>query len=350
MAKFKPPTQADVAKIAGVSRATVSYVLNGVHQRVSISEGTRQRVLEAIEQLGYEPNARAQSLRRGRTDTIGVLFPTLQNPYFGQLLNGVLEEAQTAGYSVYVSHSSLDPKHGTHCLKELAQQRVDGLILIIGFTPMTPEILEQLRDSRRPIVKITSTPSSFDHVLNGYTNSTRALMDYLLNLGHNKIGFVYGVAEETQGHDRLLMYRRVLKETGQQDDASLVAKCGPTMEDSYQAACRLLDRADPPTALLVINDLLATAVLRAAADLSLHVPEDVSVAGFDDIPFGRYTIPCLTTVSSQPEENGRAAVRLLLKRLTELNAPRQRVTFDAELIIRESTGPPRKEAPSRSIS
>ncbi len=134
-------------------------------------------------------------------------------------------------------------------------------------------------------------------------------------MGHRRIGFVYGVAEATQGHDRLLTYRQVLKDAGLPVDAGLVQECGSSLEDGYQAAYHLLRRKDRPTALLVINDLLGMAVIRAAADLGLDVPGDVSVASFDDIPFASYTMPRLTTVAGQPEQNGRDAVRLLLKRL-----------------------------------
>lgn len=331
-----------------MSRTTVSYVLNGQKgQRIPISPETRQRVLAAIADLGYEPDARAQSLRSGATKTIGVLVPLYENPFFWQILRGISSEAEAAGYSLLLSHSSLTPEQELQSLRELAQQRVDGLILLMGFKLLPAKILKQLRKSDRPIVQIASTGSEFDHVLQGYAEGTRALMAYLFELGHRRIGFVYGVAEASQGYDRLLTYRYILNEAGLLDEA-LIQECGPTLEDGYQAARRLLSRPNRPTALLVINDLLGMAVVRAAADLGLSIPGDVSVASFDDIPFASYTVPRLTTVSGQPEQNGRDAVTLLLKRLNGPDRPREIISAGWQLIIRESTGPAPTSSSDRS--
>lgn len=336
---MKRPTQADVARIAGVSRATVSYVLNDqTDQRIPISAETRQRVLDVVAELGYEIDARAQSLRNGATKTLGVMVPLYENPYFWQILRGISNEAEAAGFSVLLSHSALTPEQEHHSIRELAQQRVDGLILLIGFKLLPEPILKQLRKSGRPIVEITSSQSEFDHVYGSYAPGTQALMTHLFELGHQRIGFVYGVHEASQGYDRLLVYRQILRDAGLPVDETLVQMCGPTMEDGYQAALHLLSRPDRPTALLVINDLLGIAVIRAAVDLGLHVPKDVSIASFDDIPYVRYTVPRLTTVSSEPEQNGRDAVQLLLRRLNEPDCPRQVIPGRWKLIIRESTG------------
>ena len=335
---MKPPTQADVARIAGVSRATVSYVLNDqVAQRIPISPETRRRVLDVIAELEYEPDARAQSLRRGNTRTIGVLIPLYENPHFWQILRGISAEAEASGYSVLLSHSTLTPEQEHRSLRELAQQRVDGLILLVGFKYLPPSVIEQLRKAGRPVVEMSSTSSEFDHVFTSYSAGTCALLQYLFELGHRRIGFVYGVQMEAQGYDRLLTYRQVLQDSAILDE-TLIQECGASMENGYQAALQILSRPNRPTALLVINDLLAMAVVRAATDLGLRVPEDISVASFDDIPFANYTVPRLTTVSGQPEQDGRNAVRLLLKRLNEPNRPTEIIQGDWQLLIRESTG------------
>ena len=337
---MKRPTQVDVARLAGVSRATVSYVLNDqIDQRVPISPETRQRVLEAINVLGYEIDARAQSLRSGDTKTLGVLLPIYENPYFWQILRGISNEAENLGYSLLLSPSSLTPEQERHSLRELAERRVDGLILLICFKLLPESVLNQLRRSGRPVVEITATESEVDHVLNEYGAGTQALMAHLFELGHTRIGFVYGVHEISQGYDRLLTYRQVLADAGLPVDDTLVQQCGPTMEDGYQAAIHLLSRPNRPTALLAINDLLGMATLRAAADLGLSVPDDVSIGSFDDIQFASNTVPRLTTVSSYPEQSGRDAVRLLIKRLIDPDRPREVVTGGWQLIVRESTGP-----------
>ncbi len=337
---MKRPTQKDVAQKVGVSRSTVSYVLNGeTDLKFPISPETRQRVLDAIAELGYEPDIHAQSLRRGSTRTIGVLFPTLQNPHFVHLLSGIQSEAQEANYSLHLSQSSLNPEQERLNLRDLVQHQVEGFILLTHFRLLPSATLDHIRNSGRPIVQITTTGSEFDHVLNGYVSGTQALLAHLLELGHKRIGFVYGVAEETQGYDRLLTYRQTLSDAGLPVDNTLIQRCGITMDEGYAAAQSLLSRPDRPTALLTINDLLAIAVIRAAADMGLSIPGDVSVAGFDNIPFGDYTVPRLTTVSAFPEQNGRDAVKLLFKRLSEPDRPREIIAAGTQLVIRESTGP-----------
>lgn len=337
---MKRPTQKDVATLAGVSRSTVSYVLNDqTGQKIPISAETRIRVLDAMETLGYEPDRRAQSLRRGTSRTFGVLFQTLQNPYFVQMLDGVLREAQAAGYSLHLSQSFLNPEQESYSFRELVSHQVDGFIVMTSLDMLSARTLKHINRSGRPIVVITSTESEFDYVLTGYAGATRELMMHLFELGHRQIGFVYGVAVENLGHDRLLTYYDVLKEARLDSGDRWVQRCGTSIEDGYTGTHQLLSRADRPTALLVINDLLAIAALRAAADLGLRVPADVSIAAFDDITFASYTVPRLTTVTTFPEQDGREAVRLLLKRLAEPDRPHEAIIAGSRVIYRESTGP-----------
>jgi LacI family transcriptional regulator len=339
---MKRPTQKDVARRAGVSRSTVSYVLNDQKElKVPISDETRQRVMDAIEELGYEPDARAQSLRGGHTKIVGVVMPVIQNPFFWQTLSGISDALQEAGYSLHLSPNPQNAQQGATIVRALTRQRVDGFILLAAVKYLLPGLTDYLRNAGQPIVEITATEAEFDHVIHGYSSGTRALMTHLLELGHRRIGFVYGVTQEVQGFDRLLTYRQALEDTGLSDSNRFEIHCSDQLEDAYQAAYRLLSGSDRPTALLVINDMLAIAVMRAASDLGLTIPGDLSVAGFDDISFSSYTLPRLTTVSGKAEESGRDAVRLLLRRFAEPDLPRQVTRADEQLIVRESTGPAR---------
>jgi len=337
---MKRPTQKDVAIRAGVSRSTVSYVLNDqTDQKIPLSPETRRRVMEAIAELGYEPHAYAQSLRRGHSKTVGVLYPILQNPFFWQLLFGISSELEVHGYSLHLARHPLNAAEIGHSLKELTQYQVDGFILLAFPETVPARILKLLQKTERPVVQVTSTGSEFDHVLHTYAEGTRVLMEYLFKLGHRRIGFVYGVAAGIEGIDRLETYRKMLENAGLPLDETLLEHCGDTLEEGYHAAYRLMNRRDRPTALLVINDLLGTAAIRAAADLNLKIPADISIASFDDVPFASYTVPRLTTISAQTEQSGRAAVRLLLKRINNPDRPCEVVTAPTTLIIRESTGP-----------
>lgn len=336
---MRRPTQKDVAQRAGVSRSTVSYVLNDQDDlKIPISEETRQRVLEAIAELGYEPDARAQALRRGNTNIVGVIIPVIENPFFWQTLTGITEALREAGYSLHLYHNPQDSQQGTYTVRELTRQRVEGFILLAAVKYMLPMLSDYLRKSGQPIVEITASEAEFDHIQHGYSSGTRALMQHLLDLGHRRIGFIYGVNGEGQGIDRLLTYRQVLDEAGLSDSRHFEIHCGDQMRDAYEAAYNVLNREDRPTALLTINDMLAIPVMRAANDLGLTIPNDLSVAGFDDIPFSTYTTPRLTTVSGKAEQSGRDAVRLLLRRFAEPDIPQQVATGNVELIVRESTG------------
>jgi LacI family transcriptional regulator len=224
-------------------------------------------------------------------------------------------------------------------LRELGQYQVDGFCLLALPKTLSPKTIKLLRKTGRAIVEVTGTNSEFDCVFHAYAEGTRVLMAYLFELGHRRIGFVYGVADGVEGFDRLDTYQTVLQNAGIGVDNTLIEYCGDTLDDGYQGAYRLLSRPDRPTALLVINDLLGSAAIRAAADLGLRVPGDVSIASFDDVPFASYTVPRLTTISGQTEQSGRDAVRLLLKRINDPDRPREVVTAPTKLIVRESTGP-----------
>jgi LacI family transcriptional regulator len=352
---MKRPTQFDVARLAGVSRATVSYVANGLADgQVPISEETRRRVLEAIEELGYVPDARAQALRSGSTKTIGLILPDIRNPHFWQTADGVEQELRAAGYHLLLSSADLNPDYGKDVFKELSRRRIDGLILMGAFIFQLEEAqktLSHLLKRRFPITRIGEHPA-IDCVVSDYRAVTQAAIAYLLSLQHRRIGLIFGVQPPwesfqaaglpviyEEGADRLLPYQDSLRAAGLPVDPELIVMCGPAIEDGYQAALQLLSLPARPTALLVINDLLAIGALRAASDLGLRVPADLSVVGYDDIPLADFLVPRLTTSSKDVVTVGRAAVKLLLARIQDPDRPHQRVDIPARFIIRESTGP-----------
>ena len=356
---LKRPTQSDVARLAGVSRATVSYVLNDLAtERVPISEETRLRVLAAVDELSYEPDARAQALRSGQTKTIGLIIPDIHNPHFWQTADGVEQELRAAGYHLLLSSADLSPEYGEDIFKELSRRRIDGLILMSAHILEAEggqKILAQLLRRRFPIVRIGDHPT-LDCVVSNYQPATREAMTHLLSLGHRRIGLIYGVRppwadsemanlpfDAAGGLDRLLPYQECLEAAGLPVEPELILTCGMGIEDGYQAALQLLRLPARPTALLVINDLLAIGALRAASDLRLRVPADLSVVGYDDIPLASYLTPRLTSSSKDMVRVGQAAVKILMARIQNPDLPHQRVEIQARFIGRESTGP----APTR---
>ena len=336
------PTQVDVARLAGVSRATVSYVLNGVTDgRVPISEETRQRVLEAIEELGYEPDARAQALRSGNTNTIALIIPDLRNPHFCELATGIEEAARASGYHLLLSSTTLNDEYAVEIFKDLSRRRFDGLILGSSFILKSEEAqatLEQVRGRGLPIVELSEN-YGVDSIGTDYREATMEVMSYLLSLGHRRIGLIYGFGGHELAEDRRQPYRTSLEVAGIPIDESLIVECGPTIEDGYQAAKKLLELSPRPTAIIAINDLLSVGAVRAAADVGFRVPDDLSLVGFDDIPMANYLVPRLTTVTKDAHASGKKAFEILMRRMQNSDLPRQKIHTPARLIIRESTGP-----------
>lgn len=340
-------TQIDVARLAGVSRATVSYVVNNqTSGRVPISEETRQRVLDAIAQLEYVPDARAQALRSGSTKTIGLIIPDIHNPHFWEIADGVEQEAYAAGYHILLSSIPPENKYAEDIFKNLAQRRIDGLVMVPSFIYHSEEAQKTLANLLKrgvPIVGIMADHGDasydIDRVISDYRDTTLEVMSHLLSLQHRRIGLIYGIAVPELGNDRLFAYRKSLQTANLPIDPDLIVECGPTLEDSYNATLQLLQLPSPPTALLAINDLLAIGALRAIRDLKLNVPQDISLVGYDDIPLAKYLEPRLSSASKNGERMGREAFRLLLARLQNRDLPRQEIRIPARLILRESTGP-----------
>jgi LacI family transcriptional regulator len=320
--------------------------------RVPISEETRQRVLSTIDELGYVPDARAQALRSGSTKTIGLIIPDIHNPHFWEIADGVEQEAYAAGYHILLSSIPPENKFAEDTFKNLAQRRIDALIMVPSFiyhSEDAQKTLKQLLKRRLPIVGMMadhgrlSEMLTIDRVVADYRDVTVEIMSHLLSLQHKRIGFIYGIAVPDLGTDRLFAYRECLQAAGLQYDPALIVECGPTIEDSYHATRQLLEAASPPTALLVVNDYLAIGALRASKDLNLNVPQNLSLFGYDDIPMAKYLVPRLSTASKDGERIGREAVRLLMARLQDPDRPLQKIKLPAHLVLRESTGP----APSR---
>jgi LacI family transcriptional regulator len=337
---MKRPTQVDVAQLAGVSRATVSYVVNGhAAGRISITAETRQRVQTAIDTLGYQPDARGRSLRSGGTGIIGLLIPDLHNPHYWAIAQGVETVAQQAGYQLLLSSTSLEPERELQTLQALSSRRIDGLILLLSFLGQSNQVLTKLAKHHYPVVVLGAEAQALDTVITTYREGTQHLLNHLLGLGHQRIGFIFGVASPDLGKNRLNIYRQTLLEAGLPYHEALVDRCGTTLEDGYQAARRLLAQQPRPTALLAINDLLSIGALRAANELGIQVPTQLSLVSFDDIEMAAYLNPPLTSVRANASDLGCAAAKLVLARLADPQRTFEQVHIPAKIMMRASTGP-----------
>jgi LacI family transcriptional regulator len=325
----------DVAELAGVSIQTVSLVVNG---KAQIGETTRARVQSAIEQLGYIPHVAAQTLRSGYSGNIGLLIPDAHNPHFWSYVRGVEEVAVQHNYSVLLTISNLDPDCERRALRSLIEQRVDGLVLMLSYPELFCNELEALRRWGKPVV---GDPRSYggDEVVVPYDRLAREMMAHLLELGHRRIGLIHSVGRPEHAGDRVAAYRNSLIALGIAVDDRLIVRCRPTFAETSEAAARLLDLHPRPTAILGICDLAAFSAMQAALQRGLRIPQDISIAGFDDIEMAALLTPGLTTARACSLEAGRTLAHFLLDRIANPDLPPRRVEMPAELIVRGSTGP-----------
>lgn len=337
-------TLKDVARLAGVSAQTVSFVVN--HNPV-ISADTRERVLEAIRTLGYTPNASARSLRLGAPRVIGLLIPDGHNPHFWSILDGAEQEALSHGYSLLVATTAMDRERERRSFDALSQQHLAGLILMLTYPEEYNNEIISLRRQNIPVVVDGTQFNEVDRVWFHYRPAARELMDHLLGLGHRRIAFIQGVGrlDHAAGKDRADIYRQKMAEAGVKEGELCLEPCGSTLQEGYRAARRILEERPETTAIIGMNDLIAMGAMHAAAELGRRVPEDLSVAGFDDDELFRYSRPALTTGRADGAEFGAKAVRLVLKRLSDPQQPRLREHVTSRLVVRESTAPVRISTP-----
>ena len=331
------PTMKDVAALAGVSIQTVSLVVNN---NPVISLDTRQRVLSAIQQLNYTPDASARSLRSGRSRVLGLLIPDAHNPHFWAVLDGAEHESLVNGYNLIVATTSLNRERERLAFDALARQHLDGLILLFTYPEDFTQDIAQFHLKQVPIVVDGPQFENVDRVWFHYRTAARELMDHLFSLGHRRIAFIQGVGRQDYlaGKDRTDIYHQKMDSQGITPSERIVIPCGNKLEDGFKAAQHILEIAPRVTAIVGMNDLMAYAAMQAAMQRGLRVPQDLSVAGFDDVAMFRLLSPSLTTGAVDAAAFGAQAVRLILNRLQNPEMPQQKAHVPSHLIVRQSTG------------
>lgn len=328
----------DVAREAGVSYSTVSRVLNDYRY---ISPEKRQRVMAAVERLGYVVNLQARKLVGGRSEIVGLVIQELSNQYNGLVMQGIDEELARVGYELMLHTTHRHKDKEALFVKTLTGSMIDGLLLLLPLDPGS--YLAGLREQHFPYVVIDHqgfddfSPTVGADSWQGASSAVR----YLIELGHRRIAFVAGQSVTSSALDRLAAYRAVLEKHGIAFDPALVQPGEYAQHQGFVAANALLDLPQPPTAIFAANDLSAIGVYEAIRSRGLRIPQDVSVVGFDDIPQAAYMHPALTTVRQPVVEIGRRAVRLLLTYINDPDHPTERVVLPTELVIRDSCQPPR---------
>jgi LacI family transcriptional regulator len=329
----------DVARLAEVSVATVSRVLNSSPR---VRDDTRARVLEVARELRFAPNGAARTLSRRQATALGVVLPDLYGEFFSELLRGIDLEAQRAGHALLVSSSHHDAR-GVSVAVRAMRGRVDGLLVMAP--EVSPAALATALPDGLPVVTLNTarTPGAAAAITVDNMGGTRTVVRHLAKLGHERVGFISGPPHNADASARFRGYRAAMRHAGLTIRDEHLAHGDFTEEGGWSAARALVAQRRPrPTALFAANDAMAVGALLALREADIDVPGDISVVGFDDIPIARYVIPGLTTMRVAIDELGARAAALLFRALTDpitIRGPRREVV-PAELVVRHSCGPP----------
>jgi LacI family transcriptional regulator, galactose operon repressor len=322
-------TIGDVAAQAGVSIATVSKVING---RYGVAAGTLARVQAVIEELGYESSIVAQSLRSHRTNVIGILVADIE-PFSAELLKGAARAIRGTGYElvVYSGGGLARDQAGweRRYLSRVSGTLTDGTILV------TPTVVDVMLGAPVVAVDPHTGPSTLPTVASDNLAGAVTATEYLLALGHRRIGFLAGRPDLESARLREHGFRQALAAAGLDLDPDLVRVGGYQEESAEQPARQLLQLSAPPTAVFAANDMTAIQVMRVAGSLGMSVPGDLSVIGFDDIPESAVTQPALTTIAQPIQDMGFEAVRMLIGLIDKTAGPSQ-LTLPTALVVRQS--------------
>jgi len=325
----------EVAKAAGVSVATVSRVLNN-EQVVALE--TVERVKAAIEALDYSPNMLGNSLRKSKTDTVLVLLPTLSNQFFSKILRGIEEEAKKYRLNVLIGMTDGDREIEEKYLTMLKTRRVDGAIFFSS--TLEGEELTALA-KRYPVVQLEYVEGSetsyvsIDNEAAGYE-----AVSALIRMGHRNIAFLGVKQNIVSSGERKNGYLRALKEAGISPREENIIEDSYSFKSGMRSAEKLWKRADPPTAVFAVADSIAIGLVKGLQKLGCRVPEDISVIGFDNIAVAEFMTPSLSTVSQPQKELGIHAMRLLEKKIQDLNCADKSVVLAHTLILRETVSQP----------
>ena len=325
----------DVAKEAGVSISTVSHVIN---QTRFVSDNKQSNVYAAMKKLNYTPNRLASSLRRKdkRTNTLGLLIPDSANPFFAEVLRGVEDTCFDAGFSVFLCNSDDDPQKELNYIKVLLGNQIDGIILVS--TGTHNDSLEVLANSRIPSVLVDRVVSTggIDSVLVDNETGGYQAGEYLINLGHRRVGCITGPSLLTPSAARVQGFKRAISKNGFEVTDELIMSGDFRAQSGFNAAKKMIALDDLPTAVFACNDMMAVGALHAFDEAGLRVPDDISIIGFDDIALASFTKPPLTTIAQPGQNMGLLAAEMVINRIENPKlSPREKI-LSTFLIERKS--------------
>jgi DNA-binding LacI/PurR family transcriptional regulator len=343
---MKPSTIGDVAKLAGVSKSTVSHVIN---QSRFVEEQTKQKVLKATQELDYRPSSVARSLVSKRTHTVGLLISEVSNPFYPDVIHGVEDVALTYGYNVFLCNTSYDLDRGLHFIQSLVDKQVDGVLFMSS--NLSPAWLVELERHRIPSVvldwEVQATGGFLSTIQLDFETGIYEAVNHLVELGHKHFAHVSGHLHLWTSRVRRDAFLNALQTHGINPAEVAVVEGNYLIDGGQKALTELLSVSPRPTAVFAANDLTALGMIWAARDHGLRVPEDLSIVGLDNIELAAQIVPRLTTVALPRHRIGSLAMNMLLELLDASQEPASQSTVrtqivESSLIIRQSTAQPPK--------
>jgi len=330
-------TMRDVAARAGVSTATVSAVINST---AFVTDELKTRVLEAIEELNYQPNVLAKFLRFNKTTSIGVIIQNIQNPFYPSLLKGIEDTAWSKQHLVYLCNSDDHPDREMSFVQSLLQRKVDGMIVATAGYGVPNPVLDVLQQENLPYILVNRYPDTTDsHVYVGMDNRFAGEMAarHLLTSGKSRLAVISGPDHFSTSVERVKGFVQAAKSYGIQVSDSFICNGNYTENGGYESVRRLYEQSTPaPDGLFCTNDLMAYGAIQYLIENGYTLPQDIRVIGCDNIPFSTYCRIPLSTIDYPKYEMGAIAVRMLIERIQDPNCRQHSVILPPQLIIRES--------------
>ncbi|MEM7800780.1 MAG: LacI family DNA-binding transcriptional regulator [Chloroflexota bacterium] len=329
----KKTTIDDVAREAGVSRQTVSRAINGMN---GISAGTRERIMEMIDVMGYEPSRLARGMAGSQTHSIGLIVGNISNPSQADTFQNLYKLAEAERYDVILRNTSYQEKLEVKAMKSLIAENVDGIIVLNPDMPIAE--LEAFADADCPIVVVNRSMCA-QHVSSIVTDTTRAIksvVEYLTGIGHTTIGLITrpGKLENIRHY---IGYKQAVAARNLPDLPQLVVQKEVSLLGGYLATHQLLNQHDAVTAITAYNDLMALGAIKACKERGHNVPDSISIFGYDDIPFASYSTPKLSTIRINSEEVAFHAFKRIKEMIAQPTTNFPTVVLDIDLVLREST-------------
>jgi len=334
-------TISDVAEKAGVSKATVSRVLNDT---AVVNKETRKRVMEAIETLHYTPSFLAKGMRRKKTNTFGIIIPDFRNLYYSELLKAIEEEAKKHGYIALICTGEMNAQREREYIEYLLSRQIEGLVLCCYVNIVENSSFINQISKKVPII-VMDQPSRGLPVSSTYSDGYsgfKMLVGYLIEKGHQRIGMIRSLHRYPCSESRFVGYMDTLRENGIDIDQNLIDESEFTAAGGYESARRLLSRSHP-TAIVGVNDLIAIGALKYVREKGYSVPDDIAIAGFDNIALSSLVSPQLTTINIPVERIAHEAINQLIRKIQNRRSRNRDIVVETELVIRQTTEQVKKD-------